>query len=161
MTRLALMLALAVATLTGALAEPRVHGENSLFAGPTVRLAWAIRKGTSEETTQVIIRAVNVSGAYTHIRADGVDPFSQDRVVLAGPERFGARAAAPVDLAIARARLADHPSIELRLFADEAGLAANAPALTVFYLGVPDTAPEFAQGGEVERYLERMSATPR
>ena len=34
--------------------------------------------------------------------------------------------------------------------------SANRAELTVFYLGVPDTTPEFAERGQAEAYLDRM-----
>jgi hypothetical protein len=132
-------------------AQTRVHGESSLFVAPTVKLAWAIRKGASEETTDVVIRVVN-AGAHAGIRVDGVDPFTQERTVLVAARALGAT----TDLVIRRARFADHPSAEIHLFAGDAEMAANRPALTVFYLGVPDTTPEFAAAGDAEPYFAQM-----
>ena len=34
--------------------------------------------------------------------------------------------------------------------------AANKPKLTVFYLGVPDTTPEFADQAAAEAYLDKL-----
>ena len=55
-----------------------------------------------------------------------------------------------------RAQFADHPSTEFHFFANAEDAAANKPKLTVFYLGVPDTTPEFAEHAQVDAYLDRM-----
>ena len=60
------------------------------------------------------------------------------------------------DLSDSRAAFSDHPSTEFHFFASAEDAAANKPKLTVFYLGVPDTTPEFAGQRDAEAYLERM-----
>ena len=60
------------------------------------------------------------------------------------------------DLSIPRASFADHPSTEFHFFARGEDATANKPKLTVFYLGVPDTTPEFARAGEAEAYFDRL-----
>jgi hypothetical protein len=133
-------------------AQASVHGASSEFAHPTLKLVWAIRKGATEETTDVIIRVANVADAYRWLRVDGVDPFSKARVVLSTPRLFERQA----DLMIRRARFADHPSAEIHLFRSEDDLRADRPALTVFYLGIPDTTPEFTSAEAADGHLARM-----
>lgn len=142
-------LALAAALLSGhASAQDVVHGADSVFVSPTARLAWAVRRGASETETLVVVRIV--ADGYRFIRLDGVDPFTKDRkVFLARPLDRQA------DLAISREKFADHPSTEFRFFQSEEDAAADRPKLTVFYLGVPDTTPEFASQHGVEAYLDQ------
>lgn len=130
-------------------AQDVVHGANAVFAGPTLKVAWAIARGPSEEATTVLIRVANVAGRYQRLRLDGVDPFTQAHRVLVPAQAL----AATVDLAVSRALFADYPSAEIRLFAGDAEAQADQPALTVFYLGVPDTTPEFATRAQAEAYL--------
>jgi hypothetical protein len=130
-------------------AEESVHGADSVFLSPTVRLAWTVRRGATEAETLVIVRVI-AAETYRFIRLDGVDPFSKDRKV------FVARALdRQIDLALSRAQFADHPSTEFRFFRTQEDASADLPALTVFYLGVPDTTPEFAGQREAEAYLDR------
>lgn len=156
--RLALLV-LTLALLTSvarAQAPTVVHGADSQFSNATVKLAWAVRKGMTEESTQVVIRLLNVAGAYRWIRLDGVDPFSKARTAFA--------AAAPlengIDLVVPRKAFADHPSTEIHLFPSQDDAVADRPALTIFYLGVPDTTPEFATPGDAEKYLDRVVGSP-
>jgi hypothetical protein len=130
--------------------DTRVHGENSTFTSPSVKLSWAVKRGASEADTLVVIRIV-ADASHRFIRLDGVDPFTKDHKV------FAARPLdRETDLSIPRASFADHPSTEFHFFASAEDAAANRPKLTVFYLGVPDTTPEFALPGDAEAYLARM-----
>jgi hypothetical protein len=57
-----------------------------------------------------------------------------------------------------RSTIGDHPNTEFRFFANEADARAGAPALVVYYHGVPDTAPEFADAGKLSQYLDDRMA---
>ncbi len=57
-------------------------------------------------------------------------------------------------MAISRARFAQLPRTELRFFSSERDAAAGNPALSVFYLGVPDTTPEFDSEARLTQHLE-------
>jgi len=52
-----------------------------------------------------------------------------------------------------RAGFADFPRREIHLYASEADWRARKPALTVYYLGVPDTTPEFTSEAALDAYL--------
>lgn len=126
-----------------------VHGAHSLFVAPTVKIAWTIRKGAREEDTLVVLRIVNRTGSYQQVRLDGVDPFSKARRVLVALRPLADK----IDLTLPRSSFADFPSCEIHLFAKDAAVAA--PSLTVYYLGVPDTTPEFKTAQDAEAYLAK------
>ncbi len=150
----ALALAALLAGSAFAQAPQTVHGENSEFRSPTLKLVWGVLRGPTEEATEVVIRVVNVSGSYQRIKVDGVDPFTKDRVTQVPLRPLGREA----DVAIPRGRFAAHPSTEFVLFRTEEDARANRPALVVYYLGVPDTAPEFADRAKLEAHLASMAA---
>jgi hypothetical protein len=79
----------------------------------------------------------------------GIDPFSKQEQSLR-PARASTDA---IDLRGPRARFADFPRTEIRLYDSEAAVRSGAPALTVFFLGVPDTTPEFTSEEKLEAYL--------
>jgi hypothetical protein len=148
-------LALAFAFLAGPAAAQQgtvVHGADSVFTSPTVKLAWAVRRGASEAETLIVVRIIAADASYRFIRVDGVDPFTKDRKVFVVARPLDRE----TDLAIPRAQFADHPSTEFHFFPRHEDAAANRAALTVFYLGVPDTTPEFPGQAETEAYLDRM-----
>ena len=137
-----------MAASASARAQEVVHGADSLFVAPTVRIAWAVQKGASEDATTVVIRIVNSAGAYGHVRLDGVDPFSKNRKVLVPVRPL----AEQVDLSVPRSGFAEYPSCEIHFYR----AADQAPRLTVYYLGVPDTTPEFPTARAAEAYLAKM-----
>jgi hypothetical protein len=131
-----------------------VHGADSLFVAPTVRIAWAVRKGASEDAATVVVRIVNSAGAYGSVRLDGIDPFSKSHKVLAPVRPLTGQ----VDLAVPRTEFAEFPSCEIHLYQSGAASDDQAPYLTVYYLGVPDTTPEFSTGQAMDAYLEKILA---
>jgi hypothetical protein len=146
---LGVMLALSA---TRAPAQDVVHGADSLFISPTVKLAWIVRRGASEADTLVVVRIVPVGVNYRSFRVDGIDPFTKEHKIFVSARPISGE----VDVAIPRGQFADHPSTEFRFFASPEDAAANKPKLTVFYLGVPDTTPEFSGDLEARAYLARM-----
>jgi len=133
-------------------AQEKVHGANSLFVAPTVKVAWVVQKGESEQATLVVMRVVNRFGQYRQVRLDGVDPFSNTRKVLISAQALGES----IDLSLPRSGFADFPSCEIHLYRSETAAAAEMePSLTIYYLGVPDTTPEFASAREAQAYLAK------
>jgi hypothetical protein len=121
------------------------HGENSVFASPGVTIAWGVRRGATEEATEVVVRIVVSGGAYTQLDVEMVDPFTRERrAVLRDRPLAGA-----LDVRSPRASFADFPRREFRFRSVPEG-----PVLTVYYLGVPDTTPEFTSEAALAAYLD-------
>ncbi len=140
-------LALAAGGLRAAEPPREVHGAADAYAGPGIALAWGVLRGTDEATTRVTLRIVADQARFPRVAVVGRDPFTQaERNVLAP-----APAAGLPDIAIARAHFADFPRTEVRLFGPG---NTDAPALVVYYLGVPDTTPEFASAAALGRDLD-------
>jgi hypothetical protein len=134
-----------------------VHGEDSTFAGPGVVVAWGILKQPVEDESEVVIRVVVTDPAYSHLGAEAVDPFTRARRGLAPGGRAGISPPATVELRVRRGAFADHPRLELHLYR----AAAAPPALIVYYLGVPDTTPEFLAEASLRAYLDDAVARAR
>ena len=132
-------------------AQEKVHGANSVFAAPTVKVGWVVQKGSSEESTFVILRVVNSVGQFRRVRLDSVDPFTNTRKVLISTQALGES----IDLSVPRSGFAEVPSCEIHLYRSEAGSLDAQPSLTIYYLGVPDTTPEFASAREAQTYLAK------
>lgn len=149
----ALLLAM---SLPGAAHE--VHGSADAFAMPGVGLAWAVLRAAREDDTAVIIRIEVDARTYGWIEVVGKDPFSQREERLQPMSAVGGA----FDLKTPRARFADFPRTEIRLWQNGAAPGAAPPALVVYYLGVPDTTPEVTQASELDRSLgERIAAARR
>lgn len=126
-----------------------LHGADSVFAGPGVAIAWGVLRAAVEEQTQVVLRIVPVGRAYTHVSVEAVDPFTRERrLVLRGHSLVD-----QLDVRSPRASFADFPRREIHLYRTADDWRTAKPALTVYYLGVPDTTPEFTSEAALVTYL--------
>ncbi len=118
-----------------------VHGASDAFAGDGVAIVWGVLRGASEENTIVVLRIAADARRYSRVEVAGVDPFTRDTKI-----RFAASALGTgLDVRLPRAGFAGHPRTELRFSGSE--------ALLVYYLGIPDTTPEFATAAALEAHL--------
>ncbi len=133
-----------------------VHGENSVFAGQGIAMAWGVLRGSSEDEAQVVVRIVPTSQAYAYLRIEGVDPFTEQRKEMLPGEPL--RTA--VDVRTPRATFAEFTRREMQFYT-AADWQAKRPSLTVYYMGVPDTAPEFTSEAALSKYLDDALAKVR
>ena len=147
-------LACAVVSSSAMADEGQVHGVADAYAGPGMALAWGILRGADEASTQVVVRIIADPQVYPAVAAVGKNPFSgEQRALLPSTPTAGA-----VDVRVPRAQYADFPRTELRFYGSS---ATGDPALVVFYLGVPDTTPEFATEANLNAYLADRIARAR
>ena len=155
MTRMvALCVAVAFACFMAAPAESvegtrEVHGSADAFAMPGMALAWAVLRAPKEDDTAVVLRIEADTQTYAWIEVIGKDPFTQREERLQAMTAIGG----PFDLKVPRARFADFPRTELRLWQSGVAPTAAPPALVIYYLGVPDTTPEVVHGADLDRSL--------
>jgi hypothetical protein len=126
------------------------HGAGDSFAREGVFIVWAVLRGADEDLTQVRLRVFADPARYTHFAVVGINPFSKEEALLVAPRA----PAPPATVTISRARFAQLPRTEVRFFSSERNVAAGKPALVIFYLGVPDTTPEFDSEAKLNRHLE-------
>lgn len=156
-SRLLLAALLCWAATAGAQAAREVHGSQDAYAARGIALAWGVLRGPDEATTVVVVRIAVDPTTYPWFGVSGIDPFSKLELPLQRPAPTGGS----FDLRIPRARFADYPRTEFRLFATAAQAQANAPQLVVYYLGVPDTTPEFADLARLDASLSERLARAR
>lgn len=149
--RIPLLALVFCATAAGAQAPREVHGSHDAYAAQGIALAWGVLRGADEATTAVVIRVVVDPSAW--LAVTGVDPFSKEERMVQRP----VQAAGAFDVRIPRAHFADYPRTEFRL----SDSATGAPKLVVYYLGVPDTTPEFADASKLGTYLSERIARAR
>jgi hypothetical protein len=158
--RIVLLILFAVTALcpgTSQLAAQGVeyHGADSTFQKEGLVLMWAVLRATNEASTQVVLDIVKTSPAATRYRfysVVAVDPFS-------GESRIEVEAA-PLEeknrILRARPDFQIFSNRRIFFFADKAGADLGQPELTVFYQGVPDTSPEFAELEPLESYFQQV-----
>ena len=153
-------LALVCITATPAVAADArrdIHGMADAYAGEGVALAWAVLRGANEAATVVVLRIVADPDLYPVVAATGSNPFSQTtRSLLPATPNAGS-----VELRAARAQFADFPRTELRFYGSAPAAQSDMPRLAVYYLGVPDTTPEFATEASLAAYLADRVARMR
>lgn len=126
-----------------------LHGQDSVFAAPGVAIAWGVLRGAAEAETQVIVRIARRGEAYRVVSVEAVDPFTRER----RPVLDGRPLEDQVDVRTPRSAFADFPRREIHLYRTADDWRARRPALTVYYLGVPDTTPEFTLEAALFAYL--------
>jgi hypothetical protein len=141
----------------GAQPPREVHGMSDGFATPGVALAWGVVRGASEAATIVVMRIASEPALYPWLAVAGGDPFTQRKRALlpATPNEDVIEVRSP------RAHFADFPRTELRFYASAAAAQRDEPAMTVFFLGVPDTTPEFTTEDKLQAYLAERIARLR
>ena len=126
-----------------------VHGASDAFAGEGVAIAWGVLRGASDESTMVVLRVAADARRYNRVEVAGIDPFTRETKI-----RFAAGAlGGGLDVRLPRAGFADHPRTELRFSGPE--------SLTVYYLSIPDTTPEFPTAAALEAHLAARMARLR
>jgi hypothetical protein len=138
--------------------EQSVHGADATFVAPEAAIVWAVLKDASGDKASVWLRIVNRTGAFSHVSIDGVDPFTKKREKV----EPGVTLKAEVRLQSGRETFSDLPSREVHFYRSEADWRAGKAALNVYYLGVPDTTPEFSSRAALDHYLDtaRLVAHP-
>lgn len=146
-----------VATAVAQTPAREVHGFSDVFVEPEVAIAWGVLRGKDDADTKVVVRIDADPLAYASVSVTGLDPFTPLRRVLLAPTRLqpGFEFVSP------RARFVDYPRTDLLFYRTPADADANTPALTVYYLGVPDTTPEFATETQLKDYLAKRIVSAR
>jgi hypothetical protein len=146
----ALLLVLLASPIPAAGQAREVHGESSVFAGEGIAIAWGILKAAVEDQSQVILRIVPLGNPVAVLRIEGVDPFTQKRDVVLAGQPLGDR----LDVRSLRGTFADFPRREIQLYRTTADWHARRPTATIYYLGVPDTTPEFISEAALSAYFQ-------
>lgn len=129
-----------------------LHGAHEVFVSPDAAIVWAVLKTpstTNSDKASVWLRIVNTNNKFSHLSIDGVDPFSKRRERVQPGKSVQTEARIESD----RDTFSDLPSREVHFYRSEADLRAEKPALTVYYLGVPDQTPEFSTRAALDSYL--------
>jgi hypothetical protein len=148
----AVLLAVALVLALGALAQSKpaeVHGSLDAYATQGLALAWGVLRGRDEASTRVIVLVDAEPAVYGSMSLVGVDPFTRVSQTLMPIRSIGG----PFQFFSPRSRFADLPRTEWRFYHSQTPAPGEAPALVVYYLGIPDTTPEFDDEAKLNAYL--------
>jgi hypothetical protein len=129
-------------------AKREMHGMSDAFSTAGVALAWGVLRGTGDAPAVVDVRIAVDPMTYPRVVVVARDPFGPGERTLASSLTGGL-----TDLRVARATFERYPRTEFRFFATARQQTGEAPALVVYFLGVPDTTPEFANEARLDAYL--------
>ncbi|MBI3517211.1 MAG: hypothetical protein HY060_24520 [Proteobacteria bacterium] len=133
----------------GATAAETLHGADAVFRAAGVTIVWAVARHRDEAKTAVVIRVVDPAKRFAALAVEGVDPFTKQHAPRIAKRPLDGT----TDITIARAGFADLPQSELHFYT----ASSATPALTVYYLGVPDTTPEFVEDAALQGYLAQAA----
>jgi hypothetical protein len=125
-----------------------MHGMSDAFAAPGVALAWGVLRGAGDSQAVVDVRFAVDPMTYPRVVVVGRDPFSSAERVLAASPTPGL-----TDLRVPRSNFARYPRTEFRFYGTAAREPAETPKLVVYFVGVPDTTPEFANEARLDASL--------
>jgi len=127
------------------------HGADSVFKLKDVAVLWAILKGSDDAHSTVVIRIENLRPGkpeYRSFSVSAVHPFSDavEWVVRNAPFR-------EINLIkSSRSSFRDMPGRRILLYKNPEG--QSAPDAVIYYMSIPDTAPEFLDAGRLDAYLD-------
>jgi hypothetical protein len=127
------------------------HGADSVFKGEDVAVLWAILKGSDDAHSTVVIRIESLSAgkpAYQTFSVSAVHPFSSIEKLLIRNETFGEKNL----VRSSRASFRDMPGRRILLFKTTEG--NQKPDMVIYYMSIPDTAPEFLDPEQLDNYLD-------
>ena len=128
------------------------HGADSLFEKEGIAILWAILKGSTEESSWVYIRIIQTGEGpvpFQLFGVEAVDPFSNQKEWVVKGEAFKKENV----VKSIRASFREKTARRVLFYEKAEDLSKENPAMIVYYLGVPDTSPEFMTEKEIENYF--------
>lgn len=130
------------------------HGADSLFEKEGIAILWAILKGSTEENSWVYIKIIQTGQgpvSFQFFGVEAVDPFSNQKEWVVRGEPLKKE---NITKSI-RATFREKTARRVLFYKKAEDLSNENPAMIVYYLGVPDTSPEFMTERDIENYFEK------
>ena len=133
--------------------ETRVlHGSDSSFRSEGIGICWALLKTPASDALQVVIRIRVMApdaNIFKSFAVKAVHPFTGAAEWIAGRRALEVRN----DVLTPREEFKRLGGRRILFFKSASGPADQQPDMVVEYLGIPDTAPEFSDQGQLENYF--------
>jgi hypothetical protein len=145
-----LLMFMALAAPDNARAQaPQLHGADTVLISPTITIIWGVLRDPKQELALAVARVINTARRYDFVTLEAVDPFSGRRATVAAAVPLNEQA----DLRSPRGSYADYPRREFHFYRSAADLRAKRPALTVYYVSLPDTTPELRSEAALQAWF--------
>jgi uncharacterized protein YukJ len=133
--------------------EKEYHGADSVFQAEGIAIFWAILKGADDESSRVYINIIvtdDNNEKFTKFSVLAVDPFSKEEKWVFEGKEFQKKNL----LTLNRASFKDMMERRFFFYTTEENYKDKKPDMVVYYLSIPDTAPEFLKESELEEYFK-------
>jgi hypothetical protein len=134
--------------------QTEFHGADSVFQKNGITILWAILKGPDEDRSWVYLQIVASEKAvqsFQRFSVEAVDPFTNTREWVSKGNRLERETL----IKETRSSFRDKTGRRVLFYWDAAEVEAGRPAMTVFYVGVPDTTPELLTEQEIRDYFQK------
>jgi hypothetical protein len=132
--------------------QKEFHGADSVFEKEGITILWAILKGPTEESSRVYIKILNSGKSPFQIFSlEAVDPFSKEKEWVVKGETLKKENL----VKSVRTSFTEKTGRKVFFYKNAEDLSKENAATIVYYLGVPDTTPEFLTEREMENYFEK------
>ncbi len=132
--------------------QTEYHGADSVFEKDGIVILWAILKGHDEASSWVYTKIIkSEENPFHFFSVEAIDPFSKEKEWVVK----GVRLEKVNVVKSVRTSFRDKTSRRFLFFRNAETLEKETPDMTVFYMGVPDTAPEALSEKEMDNYFEK------
>ena len=133
--------------------EHEYHGADSVFQAEGIAVFWAILKGSDDENSLVYINIIvtdDNAEKFARFSVLAADPFSKEEKLVFEGKEFQKKNL----LTLNRASFRDMMERKFFFYTSEENYKDKKPDMLVYYLSIPDTAPEFLEESELEDYFK-------
>ncbi len=129
------------------------HGADSVFQAEGIAIFWAILKGKDDESSLVYINLIRTDDSgkpFQKYSVLAIDPFSKEEKWVIEGEKFDEKNL----LKLNRASFRDMTERRFFFYKSDKNHEDKKPDMVVYYLSIPDTAPEFFEESQLEDYFK-------
>jgi len=145
---------LAIVGIPPAYGQKEYHGADSVFEMEGVAILWAILKGPDEDHSWVYIKIIDSRpqpSSFQSYSVEAVDPFSEEKEWVNKNVKWKREN----EVKASRSSFKDKPARRILFYGNTPDGPRGKPALTVFYMGIPDTTPELLTETQLKDYFRK------
>jgi hypothetical protein len=136
--------------------QKEYHGADSVFRAEGIGVIWAVLKGSDDASSQVYIKIIGSGDALNRFQTFSImaiDPFSNTSEWVVNGEKLRRDNL----ITSSRAAFRDKPLRKILFFKNIDRRKKGKPDLVIYYMSIPDTAPEFLTEKQLEDYFSKAA----
>ncbi len=130
-------------------------GADAAFAGRGIAILWGVLRGPDESRTRVVLQVERLGPQvpWRFASIEAVDPFTGQRELVRLALNLETDPVSTVETP--REGFVAKPGRRISFYRDAGALQEGRPGLVVFYVGIPDTVPEFDSRTDLAEHFRR------